>query len=109
MLRKRVFAVAGAVIGLAMTGTVSTTISASATAAAPETSDVRPLGVPPDCVWHRVHNPPGYVRVHNDCSTTKRVAVIISWGPDGTCQSIPAGDHHDWWLLILRVDRLEAC
>ncbi|WP_314175803.1 hypothetical protein [Streptomyces winkii] len=63
----------------------------------------------PDCVTFKVHTWPGYVRVDNGCANNLRLRPVISFGPDGTCEQIPAGGHHDWWLPVLRIDHIESC
>ncbi|MFF2847554.1 hypothetical protein ACFVT5_14690 [Streptomyces sp. NPDC058001] len=113
MRRRRMLAVGATVGALSLTGLVSATASAAPMSAGsgvtqPQ-SDVSTQGTAPDCVTFKVHTIPGFVRVTNGCNTSLRLRPIISFGPDGTCQQVPAGSHHDWWLPILRIDRIESC
>jgi hypothetical protein len=104
----------GAMAGaLSLTGVVSATASAApasdGSGVTQPRSEMSPQDTAPDCVTFHVYTFPGYVRITNGCNTSLRLRPIISFGPDGTCEQISAGGHHDWWLPILRVDHIEKC
>lgn len=109
----KLLAVSASVGALSLIGLVPATASAAPTSGGPAVTqpkgDVSPMDTAPDCVTFHVYTFPGYVRVTNGCSTSLRLRPIISFGPDGTCEQIPAGSHHDWWLPILRIDHIEKC
>jgi hypothetical protein len=63
----------------------------------------------PICV--AVYGPPVLqsALVRNNCSTTQNVRVIVSWGPDSSCVTLPPGweFRYDWWPGS--YDGLESC
>jgi hypothetical protein len=104
----------GAIAGaLSLTGLVPATASAASlsggTGVTQPQGDVSTQDSAPDCVTFEVHTFPGFVRIINGCNTSLRLRPVISFGPDGTCEQIPAGSHHDWWLPVNRVDHIESC
>jgi hypothetical protein len=40
-----------------------------------------------------------YVGIDNTCSSTQRVKVVVSGGPDSRCYSIPRGGHVEHQIL----------
>jgi hypothetical protein len=82
---KRVAAVASAA-GLALAGVTVPASSAYADWA-------------PTCVY--VYGPPVLQKalVENHCSTTQRVRVIVSWGPDSSCVELQPNWYftYEWW------------
>ena len=62
----------------------------------------------PDCVKARTLSD-GDVRVENDCARSKRIKVIMAWGPDLACWTIPAGGGAEWDDPLGRLDRVELC
>lgn len=51
----------------------------------------------------------GDVRVRNDCANSKRIKVVMAWGPDLACWTIPAGGGAEWDDPLGRLDRVELC
>lgn len=53
----------------------------------------------PDCVDRYVDGYPSsiYVKLTNNCSTTKKVKVDIKLGGDSPCWSLKSGAEKVWW------------
>ncbi|PRW63642.1 hypothetical protein [Actinopolyspora mortivallis] len=69
---------------------------------------------PPDCVDVTVDNSSealyDYAHLHNGCSTTQRVKVVVAWAPDSKCLVLDSGERHSFsWASIGRFDGLRAC
>lgn len=119
MRLRRMLAVSAMTGALALTGAVPTASAAPVNGGSGVAQSRGDVSTPrggvstqdsaPDCVTFKVHTFPGYVRVFNGCATNLRLRPIISFGPDGTCEQVPAGTHHDWWLPVLRIDHIESC
>ena len=62
----------------------------------------------PNCVKARTLSN-GDVRVENDCAKSKRIKVVMAWGPDLACWTIPAGGGAQWDDPLGRLDRVELC
>ena len=92
---KKLAAVAGA-IGLTFAGVVLPATAAHAAWA-------------PDCV--EVFGPPAIqsALVQNDCSTTQRVRVIISWGPDSSCVTLQSGWEFRYWWSTGSYEGVATC
>lgn len=67
----------------------------------------------PNCVTVTA-DPPGIVTrtiyVYNGCRRQVRVKIIIAFGSDGTCHTLPANDaYKQKFLLPAKLDGLRSC
>ena len=71
-------------------------------------SDLSPAGaVAPSCV-HFSQNFWGTITVKNNCSSYRRVKIVIKFGPDSSCHQLAPGGSFSFWSAT-SVDRLDAC
>lgn len=106
-------------IAVSATLAVSTLLGAtSAAAAAGPTSPTQTMvntATAPSCVkiisqrgsgWF--HRP--YVKIRNDCRTTKRVKIVWAWGADSPCKSLaPGKTYKDYAGNGSRFDGIKKC
>ncbi|MEV0224601.1 hypothetical protein [Streptomyces sp. NPDC050704] len=83
--------------GVAVTALLAASLSVVATApsayaAAGDTA--------PACVDRNVQRPASnayvWIELTNNCSTTKKVKIVISWGSDGSCWTLKPGASKSW-------------
>jgi hypothetical protein len=97
--RRRARALAGA--GVAVAGLLGTFVAADPASAAP----------PPSCVraYSWFDSLFQYVGIDNNCSSTQRVKVVVSGGPDSRCYSIPRGGHVEHQIIWGSWDKNVRC
>lgn len=50
------------------------------------------------------------IYVYNGCPKQVRVKIIIAFGPDGTCRTLPANDaYKQKFILPAKLDGLRSC
>ncbi|MFD0414104.1 hypothetical protein [Streptomyces sp. NPDC127108] len=91
--------------GLALAPSASAAPTASSSTA--RTTDVSPQGTAPACVQRRVSG--RSATVTNYCGRTMRVKVVIKYGPDSRCFTLPPRNGVRFTWLIGRYDKTVTC
>ncbi|MDT0454991.1 hypothetical protein RM550_04435 [Streptomyces sp. DSM 41527] len=87
-----------------------TAVTAAPAVAASATAESTAGGTAPACVLRDIDKAAGTADVLNGCSKTMRLQLIISFGPDGDCTTIPNdGDWYRWKWVLGSYDRIAVC
>ncbi|WP_143261344.1 hypothetical protein [Allokutzneria sp. NRRL B-24872] len=84
-------------VGLAVLAPLLTVAPASAATSAPS------------CVTWKNNQWKMRIEVTNRCKTTRKVKIVVAFGPDSACWTYKPGQRHDLYGPSGRVDRLELC
>lgn len=83
--------------GIAVTALLAASISTLATAPA---AHAAPGDTAPSCIDRNVQRPTSnayvWIELTNECSTTKKVKIVISFGRDGDCWTLKPGASRSW-------------